>query len=243
MWTSWDASAFRHQVEEVERLLPPGAQPTYVLSSHDAPRHRGRFDDPKWGEARARIAALMLLTLRGTPFLYYGEEIGMQNGFIPADRVCDPVGKRFPPLNRDPERTPMQWSAGPRAGFSSNPDPWLPIAEDPGQLNVAAQNDDPSSLLSFYRRVIWYRRANRCLMEGTYRSVEGPGGTFVYERRHGDDTIIVALNFEDRPISVSLPFGNGRLELSTDVHRAPSSLPANRIDLSPVEGVVIQSGR
>jgi alpha-glucosidase len=184
----------------------------------------------------------MLLTLRGTPFLYYGEEIGMQNVSVPSDRVCDPVGKRFPALNRDPERTPMRWNAGTNAGFSSNPRTWLPIGDDPGQLNVAAQRNDPSSLLSFYRRVIWHRRENPCLTEGTYRSIESPAGTYVYERAQGSDLTIVALNFEARKISVSLPFSNATLELSTEAQREGCRLQGNRVELDPVEGVVLRVG-
>ena len=130
LWTPWDAAAFRARVDEVERLLPAGAQPTYVLSSHDAPRHRTRFDDPAAGDARARVAALMLLTLRGTPFLYYGEELGMRDGEIPPERICDPVGKRFPGLGRDPERTPMQWDGVARCRLQHAADPWLPLAAD-----------------------------------------------------------------------------------------------------------------
>jgi len=243
LWTPWNATAFREQVEQIERLLPAEAQPTYVLSSHDAPRHRGRFDDALWGEARARVAALMLLTLRGTPFLYYGEEIGMRNTIIPPDRVCDPVGKRFPAVNRDPERTPMQWRPGVGAGFSASPDTWLPIGEDAEEVNVVAQDDNPASLLSFYRRLIWYRRGNACLTEGTYRSLESPSNTFVYARARGDDTTIVALNFEGEETTVPLPSNGCTLELSTDPERAMGPLSADRIVLGAVEGAVIRWGR
>src|SRR5262249_1607508 len=147
LWSLWDAAAFRGQVDSMEALLPPGAQPTYVLSSHDAPRSRTRFDDPSWGAARARVAALMLLTLRGTPFLYYGEEIGMRDGFIPPEQLQDPVGKRFPGLGRDPERTPMQWTGEPGAGFTTGSETWLPIGDDAPTVNVARQLRDPRSLL------------------------------------------------------------------------------------------------
>src|SRR5262249_19163587 len=158
LWSTWEAEAFRQRIDEIERLWPSGAQPTYVLSSHDAPRHRTRFGDTELGDRRARLAALMLLTLRGTPFLYYGEEIGMHDVLIPTERICDPVGKRFPGLGRDPERTPMQWTVERNAGFSSSADPWLPIAEDFATVNVARQLGDSNSLLSFYRQLIWYRK-------------------------------------------------------------------------------------
>jgi alpha-glucosidase len=188
----------------MERLLPPDAQPTYVPSSHDAPRHRSRFDDPKFGAARARLSALMLLTLRGTPFLYYGEEIGMRDVTIPDERIQDPVDRRLPGLGRDPERTPMQWSAEENAGFSSV-GPWLPIADDYAACNVARQLDDPASLLSFHRKVVWYRKTAPALLRGTYRAVESPSDTLVYLREDGARRLMVAINFADeaRPVPLS----------------------------------------
>lgn len=241
LWTWWDAQAFREQVEAVERLLPAAAQPTYVLSSHDAPRHRSRFDDATWGEARARVAALMLLTLRGTPFLYYGEEIGMRDGVVPPERIRDPVGKRFPPLNRDPERTPMQWTAGRNAGFSSAADTWLPLGPDVERINVAAQQRDPASLLSFYRRLIWYRKRTPCLTDGAYRSVDGPPGTFVYERTSEAERLVIALNFEARRQELRLaPAARAELEMSTDTGRRAGPVDPTRIELGPVEGVILR---
>jgi alpha-glucosidase len=235
MWSPWEAAAFRQRVEEIERLLPPDAQPTYVLSSHDAPRHRSRFDDPVLGAARARLAALMLLTLRGTPFLYYGEEIGMHDVAIPSDRICDPVGKRFPGLGRDPERTPMQWSAARHGGFS-DAEPWLPLADDVADLNVQRQLDDPHSLLSFYRRVIWYRKGADALLHGSYRALDGPPDTFVYLREHAGRRLLVALNFSGETRRVTLP-RSGTVELSTDAQR--SGAVSGSVDLRPVEGMVV----
>lgn len=238
LWCSWEAAAFRARVDEVEALLPPGAQPTYVLSSHDAPRHRTRFDDARHGDARARLAALMLLTLRGTPFLYYGEEIGMRDVVIPGERVCDPVGKRFPGLGRDPERTPMQWSDEPNAGFTAAPEPWLPLADDFAAVNVRRQRDDPSSLLSWYRRVIWHRKRSSALWHGTYRPVDGAPDTFVYLREHQGQRLLIALNFSDEPRRVELPSpGAGRIELGTGSARAGTVSGA--VVLAPVEGVLV----
>lgn len=241
LWTWWDPQAFREQVETIERLLPPRAQPTYVLSSHDAPRHRSRFDDATWGDARARLAAMMLLTLRGTPFLYYGEEIGMRDGMIPSERICDPVGKRFPPLNRDPERTPMQWTAGRNAGFSTAPDTWLPLGPDAERINVAAQEANAGSLLHFYRRLIWYRKQDACLTEGAYRSIDGPPGTYVYERSLPNEKVVVALNFESRRQTLSLRHaGEAELEISTELTRQSGPVALAGLELGPLEGVVVR---
>ncbi|MFI5396120.1 MAG: alpha-amylase family glycosyl hydrolase [Candidatus Binatia bacterium] len=240
LWTPWDAGAFRQRVDEMERLWPVAAQPTYVLSNHDVPRHRSRFDDPVHGAAHARLAALMLLTLRGTPFLYYGEEIGMLDGMIPTERVCDPVGKRFPAVGRDPERTPMQWDAGHMAGFTTAADAWLPIASDFESVNVAQQATDPRSVLSFYRRLICYRKQSAALRRGTYRPLDGPPDTFIFLREHEGERLLVALNFAAEQRTVTLP-APGRIVLSTDCERQPGPV-TDVFDLGPSEGVIAALG-
>lgn len=241
LWSPWDAAAFREQVDRMEALLPPAAQPTYVLSSHDAPRYRTRFGDSTWGDARARVAALMLLTLRGTPFLYYGEEIGMRDVVIPLERIRDPVGKRFPAVGRDPERTPMQWDPAPGAGFTTAATSWLPLASDFATVNVAAQAQDPRSHLSFYRRVMWYRKRATALTQGTYRRLEGPPDTFVYLREHDAQRLLIALNFAAQPRKlVVAEQGSARVEVSTDDNRRPGPVSLTHLDLGPVEGVVVE---
>ena len=240
LWSPWSAAAFREQVDRMQALLPPAAQPTYVLSSHDAPRYRTRFDDPVWGTQRARVAAMMLLTLRGTPFLYYGEEIGMADGVVPVERICDPVGKRFPALNRDPERTPMQWNAAPNAGFTTAADSWLPVGSDFATLNVAEQFDDPRSHLSFYRRLIWFRKRATALRRGSYRPVDGPADTFVFWRESAEQRLLVALNFASEPRAIELQgVRNARVEISTDCDRASGPLEGGALQLGPVEGVIV----
>jgi alpha-glucosidase len=239
LWSPWNAAAFRDQVAQIEALLPPGAQPTYVLSSHDAPRHRTRFDDSAYGEARARVAALMLLTLRGTPFLYYGEEIGMLDGIIPSDRLCDPVGKRFPAVGRDPERTPMQWEGGRMAGFTTAADGWLPLAPGHQRINVTAERDDPRSLLSFYRRLIWLRKRTPALTRGSYRALDGPPDTFIYLREHAGERRLIALNFSSAARAVALPFASGHLELSTAHERPSGTTSLSPLTLAPSEGLLI----
>jgi alpha-glucosidase len=239
MWSPWDAAAFRSQVDAIESVLPAGAQPTYVLSSHDAPRHRTRFDDARWGEARARVAAMMLLTLRGTPFLYYGEEIGMRDVVIPVERVCDPVGKRFPAVGRDPERTPMQWTADPGGGFTTASETWLPLG-DYAAVNVAQQTDDPRSPLSFYRRLLWYRKQSTALRRGTYRALDSPPDTFIFLREHAAERLLVALNFAGELRRVRLPqFGDGHIGLASDPDRKETSITLGNFDLGPVEGLIV----
>jgi alpha-glucosidase len=224
----WKAEAFRAVVERWERLLPHHAWPDYTLSNHDRSRAATRY-----GLHRARAAATMLLTLRGTPFIYYGEEIGMTDVPMPADRIVDVAG-------RDPERTPMQWDATPGAGFTSG-EPWLPVAADHVRVNVAAQRDDPRSTLSFYRRLLRLRRGSLALRLGSYRSLPAPRDVFAFEREADGDRIRVAINFSSAERAVRLP-GRGELLLSSDGGRELGDAPASLV-LRPDEGVIVRPAR
>src|SRR6185436_19508991 len=167
LFTAWKASAVAALIDEYERALPTGAWPNWVLGNHDQKRIATRV-----GRRQARIAAMLLLTLRGTPTLYYGDEIGMQNAVIARGAVRDPWEEREPGLGvgRDGQRTPMQWDASPAAGFSDGT-PWLPVVSDYRQINVAVARDDPSSMLSLYRALIALRQASPALTYGVYRPV------------------------------------------------------------------------
>jgi alpha-glucosidase len=236
MWASWKAAAFRAEADQWESLLPHGAWPDYTLSNHDVSRPATRYDEGGNGQARARVAAVMLLTLRGTPFLYYGEELGMTDGEIPPDRVVDVDG-------RDPERTPMQWDSSPGAGFTSG-EPWLPVAASAARgITVADQRDDPRSLLSLYRRLLWYRKGAPALRHGDYRSLEAPDGLWAYLREAGDERLLVVLNFEGRQRAFTPADGlatEGRLELSTDPDRQAGTVSLRPLQLGPDEGVVVR---
>jgi alpha-glucosidase len=216
-------------VEEWERLLPDHAWPDYTLSNHDRSRAATRY-----GLHRARTAAMMLLTLRGTPFIYYGEEIGMTDVPIPPERVVDVH-------DRDPERTPMQWDASRNAGFTAGR-PWLPMAADAPRVNVAAQRDDPRSLLSFYRRLLAVRKGSLALRLGTYRSLPGARGVFAFERRADDEHVAVALNFTESERSVELPSRDMEVVLSTDDERT-ALVGGKRLLLKPDEGVILRAPR
>lgn len=201
----WSAERFREEIERFEAALPANAWPDAVLSNHDVSRHASRYDDPRFGAARARSAALLLLTQRGTPFLYYGEEIGMRNGTIAPERLRDPVALNIhPKVGRDPERTPMQWDDSGGAGFTTG-DPWLPIGDDAAVRNVAAQRADPAALLHFYRDLLALRRSTPALRRGSYRSLPSAEGVLVYERACEGSRAWIALNFRDEPVRVELP--------------------------------------
>jgi alpha-glucosidase len=242
----WAAVAFREATDLFESLLPEGAWPDYTLSNHDVHRARSRYDSAAGGGrgplglSRARVAAMMLLTLRGTPFIYYGEEIGQADAEVPAERALDVEG-------RDPERAPMQWAPGPRAGFTTA-DPWLPIGSDADRVNVVAQRDDAASMLSLYRRLIWYRKGSKLLLDGSYRSLDAPEGVFAFVREVPGESLLVALNFTDGEVRFEVAAGaagaavapSGHLELSTDAERrANVEVPLRPLTLGPNEGVVV----
>ena len=198
--TPWDAREVAALVETYEGALPPGGWPTWVLGNHDRSRIATRV-----GGAQSRVAAMLLLTLRGTPTLYYGDEIGMQDVEIPPEMIHDPWEKNVPGigLGRDPERTPMQWDPTPNAGFCQ-PDvkPWLPVATDSSTVNVEAQREDPASTLALYRRLLALRRAEPALSVGSYAPVETAGDLLAYVREHAGRRFFVALNLGHEPVSL-----------------------------------------
>jgi alpha-glucosidase len=227
----------RRSVGELEAILPGFAWPNYVLGSHDFGRLATRFG----GQAQARLAGMMLLTLRGTPALYYGDELGMENGVIPPDKIQDPQGRNLgAERTRDVARTPMQWGAGPNAGFSGV-EPWLPVSADYTTRNVAAQSADPTSILNLYRRLLWYRRNSPALVGGSYRPLDaGCDDCFAYLRVAGNERRLIVLNFADSQRRVSVPGeGTGRVVISTHMDReGEESLSA--LVLRATEGVVVE---
>jgi alpha-glucosidase len=213
----WEARTIDAAVGAYEAALPKNGWPNWVLGNHDQKRVATRV-----GKAQARNAAMLLLTLRGTPTMYYGDEIGMENVSISPERIQDPFEKREPGKGngRDPERTPMQWSAAPGAGFTTG-HPWLPLADDYQQVNVDAQQADAGSLLSLTRSVIQLRRTQPALSIGTHEPVHADGELLAYRRREGSQLFLVVLNLCNRPEKFTLP---------ADLH------PAAEVVLSTVAG-------
>jgi alpha-glucosidase len=235
----WQAAAMRRSVDEMEAALPAFAWPNYVLGNHDQPRLATRFG----GQAQARLAAMLLLTLRGTPTLYYGDELGLENGVIPPEKAQDPQGLNLGvERTRDVCRTPMQWDATPQAGFSSA-EPWLPVGGDFQTRNVAVQTADATSMLTLYHRLLAYRHVQVSLHSGRYRALDVTAeNCFVYLRETDDEQHLIALNFsnESRTVSVANPRG-GRLVLSTYLDTpSDSKLSLQSIALRPNEGVIIK---
>ncbi len=202
----WDATDVQQFVTALESTIPDGAWPNYVVGNHDEPRVASRI-----GPERARIAMMLLLTLRGTPTLYNGDELGMEDVPVPPEKVQDPWGIRVGDLSlgRDPQRAPMLWDASPNAGFTApGVDTWLPIAPDHATLNVASQLDDPRSMLALTRRLLAERSASLALSLGDYLPVEsGSDACMVWIRQRGEDRYLVALNFTDQPQTLCLHLG------------------------------------
>jgi alpha-glucosidase len=232
----WSAAAIRRTVEAYERALPPGAWPNWVLGNHDVPRIATRL-----GQDRARVAQMLLLTLRGTPTCYYGDELGMPDTPVPTDRWVDPQAATG--LGRDPERSPMQWDDSDTAGFApAGTTPWLPIGPDAAERNVSAELRDPTSMLSLVRSLILARREHPGLSRGSYRTFPvADDDVFVYVREHGDDRLLVALNFGDRGAHVDASdLGTGGTVLvSTTTRDRDPFVELGALRLDPYEGLVV----
>jgi len=233
--TPWNARDVASLIDAYEATLPQDAWPTWVLGNHDRPRIASRV-----GDAQARVAAMLLFTLRGTPTLYYGDELGMRDVEIPPERVQDPFEKKVPGhgLGRDPARTPMQWDVTPNAGFTTGA-PWLPVANDYQTANVAAEREDRASMLNLHRHLLALRRAEPALAVGSYQPVETTGDLLAYAREKGGRRLLMILNLGHRPRT----FGEiyGRLALSTHLDRDGEGVNGE-IRLRADEGVIVEQG-
>jgi alpha-glucosidase len=212
----WEARRIAAAIEKYESALPQGAWPNWVLGNHDVRRIASRA-----GAAQAGVASMLLLTLRGTPTMYFGDELGLEDVRVPADAVQDPVGKNLgAAFSRDPARTPMQWDGGPTAGFTTGK-PWLPLSADHARVNVAAQAEDPRSMLSLYRRLIALRQSEPALMVGSYSALPAEGDLIAFVREHDGKRFVVVLNLGGEETSFDLPkeLKLGRIVACTDVAR------------------------
>lgn len=253
--TPWNAADVRRLVDEYDAAVTQsGSWPNWVLGNHDQHRFATRV-----GKAQYRVAQTLLLTLRGTPTVYYGDEIGMEDGHIPEGRIVDPAALGQPDVaaaGRDPERTPMQWDTSPHAGFTnSGAEPWLPVAENFTAVNVAAQEQNPHSDLNYFRALTRLRGESAALTGGTYRSLETATGTpvqqgaasltggsyqnvqagsgvFGYVREHQGEQVLVLLNFGSGDAPLGLPELEGAtLLLSSHGEASRSVLRGNEAQL------------
>jgi alpha-glucosidase len=227
LFTRWQADRWRTQIAESERVVTPEVGwPTWVLSNHDVVRHADRYGS----EARACAAAVLLLTLRGTPFLYAGEELGLTDAHIPADRVVDPGG-------RDGCRAPVPWTTADGHGWGANP--WLPFPPDASGRSLEAMRSDETSILHLYRRLLAARRASPALHSGTLTLLDAPDGVVAWERVAGDDRRRVLVNFTGEQVPVSELLSGWQIEISSGGGNARPAIAA----LLPDEAVVLRPTR
>jgi alpha-glucosidase len=234
--TLWSARSIETIIADYEKALPSGAWPNWVLGNHDRPRVASRV-----GREQARVAAMLLLTLRGTPTLYYGDEIGMHQVAIAPEQVRDPFEKNVPGIGvgRDGCRTPMQWDATRYAGFSQG-EPWLPLAADSVHENVVNLDADPRSILNLYKALIALRKQLPPLVEGSYVPIAADGDLLLYRREQDGEAIVVALNLGAEPVSIASEMIGLESEilLSTHLDRQGEAVHG-ALDLRGNEGVVI----
>ncbi len=209
MHVRWSAEAFAEVILEAEAAFAtPGLWPCWVLSNHDQPRHHTRFGG---SDARARAAALLLLTLRGTPYLFAGEELGLADADILPTAHVDPGG-------RDGSRAPIPWDATPLHGWAA--EPWLPWPPEADSRNAESETADPHSVLAFYRRLLATRKSSKALTAGSFRLLGSPEGTLVYERSGSGEVRRMAVNFRDERVEDVIDAGGWRVELTTGPERA-----------------------
>jgi alpha-glucosidase len=232
MAAPWDASSIRAIIEAVLWHVPDGGWTNWLFGNHDEIRLMTRL-----GPLNARLAAMLLLTLRGTPFLYYGDELGMPESEIGREEGRDPWGENVSYLGRDGCRTPMQWDDSPTAGFSSNGS-WLPVDPSHQVLNVASESGDPTSMLALYQRLLAYRKSSVALKEGKYLSHPASSSdVLVFERFTDEARVIVALNLSDQLQLLDL--GDGVVVVSTN-SPSPRDVGGEGVFLGRREGVIIE---
>lgn len=250
----WDAGGFAAASDEHEKQFGADGWPTIVLSNHDQSRQASRLApnaDVATSDAIARAAAVLSLTLRGTPFLYYGEEIGARDVPVPWAEIIDPPARRggrlvrrlAPWWNRDQARSPMPWGDGPNGGFSTAR-PWLRMAPDGATRSVAIQDDDPGSVLNSYRRLVWLRRRHPALQVGSYRRLAGGSpNVFAFERAFGDEVIVVVVNLAGTPAHFRVRTAR-RWSVVLDTHERPTLevSGSERLLLGPNEAIVLVAG-
>jgi len=240
LWESWNrekwnAPALMRLVQDYEAALPRGAWPNWVVGNHDQPRIATRL-----GAAQARVAMVMLLTLRGTPTLYYADELGHESVQIPPERVRDPFGINMPggTQGRDPVRTPMPWDASANAGFTKG-EPWLPLAWNAAALSVETQKHDAGSMLSLTRSLLALRRSELALAIGDWAPLSSGDGILAYQRTWEGRSFAIVLELESRPKTVRLGDGiNGQVALSTHPGRVGQRI-AGSVRLDADEAVVV----
>lgn len=238
----WNARIYMRCIQKWYNQIPEGGWPSIVLSNHDLSRHINRFGSGFHKLEKAKVAAVMLLTLKGTPFIYYGEEIGMYNSKITKSQIKDPVGKRFWPLynGRDKARTPMQWNSQKNAGFTSGV-PWLPVNRSYINNNVEKQKSEENSLYNLYRKLINIRKEYVSLNAGQWTPLlPQKNGIMAYSRTIESEKVFVFLNFTSKSKKINLGINSKwKVLLSTHLHDEHIN-STNEIKLFPYEATILK---
>lgn len=233
----WIADLYQKFIDEFEHVLGEDDWPNYIIGNHDRVRVATRL-----GSERVRAAAMLLLTLRGMPFIYYGDEIGMENVHIPPDKVKDPWEKQAPGmgLGRDMARTPMQWDKAAFAGFSDG-EAWLPVSEDYKKVNVLTESDDAHSIFQLYRFLIHFRQQSQALLHGSYRSIDVKNHhVFAYMRESERQQLLILINFAPTKQQIESGMEQGTVVCDTSLVRTRGGKTELRnFELLPNEGVII----
>ena len=232
--TAWDARTVEAGIDQYLNLMPEGCWPNWVLGNHDEPRVATRI-----GHEEARVAAMLTMTVGGTPFVYNGEELGLEDVALKPDEVQDTPERRHPGegFGRDPQRSPMPWDRTPGGGFTSGTS-WLPIGDGNLARNVEAQRGDPHSMMNLYRRLIALRKTDGALITGRYVAQAQRGRALAFLRRGEEREVFVALNFGGDPVAIRLP-SRGRIALSTHLDRGEEDC-VETVCLRAHEGIVVR---
>jgi alpha-glucosidase len=242
IFSRWDARRYYKIIIKMYKNIPSGSWPCHVLSNHDLYRSINRFRNTKDKEKKARILAVLLLTLKGTPFIYYGEEIGMENSKIGRNEIKDPLGKKFWPLfsGRDKARLPMQWNDQLNGGFSIG-NPWLSPSKTYKTKNIDLQKNDPDSILSFHRKLISLRKQYVSLSKGEWAPlINGKKGILSYSRFNLDEKLIIIINFMANYQSIELPFKNASLTILFSSDKTIGGTSNEQILVEPYETTILK---
>lgn len=237
MTTPWIASEYRKFIDDFEKALEPGDWPNYVFGNHDRSRLATRM-----GEDKLRAIATILLTLRGMPFIYYGDEIGMTNAKITGKNITDEFSRQVkdPKFARDPERSPMQWNKEKYAGFS-NKKPWIPLSDEYQEKNVETELENPRSLLNLYKKIINFRNQSEALMIGSYQSLDTKSkDIFSYVREYEGEKILTMINFSEKTVEESLPFQSAKIVCGSNLDRAEGEKVSGDILFRPFEAYIFE---
>ncbi len=235
MWRAWAPEPILAYIERYECTLPASGWPSWVLGNHDQKRIASRV-----GRAQARVAMLILLTLRGTPTLYYGDELGLENVPIPPGRGQDPFGLAHPDQGRDPVRTPVPWSGAMHGGFTSG-EPWLPLGDANAARNVEAQRAEPASMLNLTRDLLALRRSEPALSLGAWRPIAIEGAALAYAREAEGRCFLIVANLDGASKTVRVADAEGGVSVLSTIDGTGEREVCEVIELRGDEALIIRA--